>query len=454
MHVRHVHIIPYFVLKSPDPCSLSRILLRLRFPECQYHHRLNRIHVFFSRSIVITIMCRASLLLFFIMMIGWSFCEDLNFFSSNNDISFDEIEPNLSNGLFSESSESNIDDDLFVTDDLLNVEQASSPTESVHDEFFAAADDASKCSSFSPSRKIRARSAAADSCSTNPERYLDVRTDEDVKKYWCSESGFLGFANIPVCNLSPNTQTTSNPNIWADPKTSPPPVGFYTLPVCRIRKFHFFFIYVKCMWGTFEFSRSCIAETIPESFWKFSWTWSLLQMKNNKQLTFERERKMILVTPLNYIICDDDLAYCCQSVLSLYTHLITYDVGVGYFCVRAFRKASHPYPWFAPKNFARWTLLDEQTIYLYIYIYTREKAKKFWLSTKWYLRCTYNTLIVHGLKNGKIPEWLRTEELLSPVGGARMTLGGESVRWWAWAPWTDSNQMYVDCSIYYVLRLI
>lgn len=189
-------------------------------------------------------------------MTVWSFCEDLNLFPSNNndDISFDAIEPSFSDNLFSGNSESNVDDDLFATDDSLNTE-IPLPNDSVD---HVSADDHPNCSASSTlSRRIRAR---LDSCPANPpskERYLDVRTDEDVKKYWCSETGLLGFGNIPVCNLLPTAEKTSVPKGWTDFQTSPPPVVFYILPLCRMSKF------ISLFGAIFEFSR--IAEEFESS---------------------------------------------------------------------------------------------------------------------------------------------------------------------------------------------
>jgi hypothetical protein len=60
------------------------------------------------------------------------------------------------------------------------------------------ADIADDCAFISsPASRIRAR---ADSCPGQSQApFLDVQTDDDVKKYWCSESKFVGFGNIPVC---------------------------------------------------------------------------------------------------------------------------------------------------------------------------------------------------------------------------------------------------------------
>lgn len=177
-------------------------------------------------------MYHACLLLVLILMKVWGSCQNMNFFSSSNDISFDEIEPDLSDALFANEAELDINGSPLVNDDLLNNE-GSLPTEPFSDNFLAANDDPN-CLFSSLSRRIRARS---DSCSANPEKYLVVRTAEDVKKYWCSESDMLGFANIPVCNLLPTAGVKpSEVGPWPEIDISSIPVGFISLAYCRISK--------------------------------------------------------------------------------------------------------------------------------------------------------------------------------------------------------------------------
>ena len=164
----------------------------------------------------------------------WVSCEDINFFSLDDDTSVDKIEPNLSDVLFTNEAEFNMNDNPLANDQLLNSD-ASFAIEPFSDNFLMASDEPN-CSSFSSlSRRIRARS---DSCSANPEKYLVVRTAEDLKKYWCSESVALGFANIPVCSLvygafgvRPSEQAP-----WPEIDISSIPKGFLTLTKCKISK--------------------------------------------------------------------------------------------------------------------------------------------------------------------------------------------------------------------------
>ena len=173
--------------------------------------------------VVIIIMRRATILLILILdlMTGPSSCDDVDIFSSNNDLTFDEVESNLSDGLFTNEAGSDIGDNLF--DDFLAVDDSSCP------------------SSFTLSRRrirIRSDSCSATQSGSNPERYLDVRTDEDVKKYWCSESNYAGFSNIPVCNILIGAKFPSNAFLHPDLEFSEVPAGFLTLTQCRISKFY------------------------------------------------------------------------------------------------------------------------------------------------------------------------------------------------------------------------
>ena len=182
-------------------------------------------------------MCRASLLLLLTMVKVWGSCEDLNFFSANNDVLFDEVEPNLPDGFFANEAYLDFNGSPLVNDHLLN-DEGSLPTEPVSDNFLAA-DDSTNCSSLSSfSRRIRVRSG---SCSAKSERYIDVKTAEDVKKYWCSENDSLGFANIPVCNLLPTAGVKpSELAPWPEIDISSIPAGFISLAYCRISKFFHF----------------------------------------------------------------------------------------------------------------------------------------------------------------------------------------------------------------------
>lgn len=171
-------------------------------------------------------MRRAAILLVLILHVitCQSSYDDMDIFSSNNDFSLDEIESNLLDSLSTNEAGSTIGDNTL-------------------DDFLALDDDSSCPSSFSPSRRrIRTRSDSS-SCSAtqswsnnNPERYLDVRTDEDVQKYWCSESNYAGFSNIPVCNLLPRAKIPSNLLLHPDLEFVNVPAGFLTLTLCQISK--------------------------------------------------------------------------------------------------------------------------------------------------------------------------------------------------------------------------
>lgn len=176
-------------------------------------------------------MCRLFYLVILIMMTVRSSCEDWDFFSSNNDLSLDDIEPNLpDDGSFANDFDLNIADDPSVNDDLSNIEEPY-PIEEYSNNFLTAGNDLD-CSSLSLlSRGVRARSD--NSCAAEPEKYLIVKTDADVQKYWCSKTSILGFANIPVCNLLNAGVRPSEQSPWPDIDYSTLPTGFTTLSLCR-----------------------------------------------------------------------------------------------------------------------------------------------------------------------------------------------------------------------------
>ena len=127
-------------------------------------------------------------------------------------------------------------DDLIITDSDLDL--------------LTDKDSVCSFSSLSSSRRIRAR---LDFCAQPPPekapRYLEVKTAEDVKKYWCSQTDILGIANIPVCSLFPDLVgvTPSENTRWHDLSSFPstPPSGFVTLLQCRLSKFQFFYPALK-----------------------------------------------------------------------------------------------------------------------------------------------------------------------------------------------------------------
>lgn len=184
-------------------------------------------------------------LLFLVVMTALSSSEDSNLFSSNNDMWFDEAERNMSDDFFVNESELNVADNPFVNDNPLNIEE-SYLTKQVSDDFLLA-DEYSDCPLLSlPSGRTRERS---DSCTAKTETYLEVKKDEDVKKYWCSKGSVLGFANIPVCNLLALGVRPSEQTPWPDNDFPSIPSGFVNLALCRISKF----IHV---WGTFALTAS------------------------------------------------------------------------------------------------------------------------------------------------------------------------------------------------------
>lgn len=201
------------------------------------------------------------LILILNLMTKWSYCEDSDFFSSNeNLLSFNEVEPDFSSDddLFTNEIGFNTGDNFFVDDDeddgFLNAE-SSLPIESVPTDLLATDRNPPNCFSLSLSslsrRQIRARSSAvcpaqsgsSGSSGSNvvpPETYLNVRTDEDVQKYWCSESDHTGFSNIPVCNLIPVPGVASDILLGSDLQDVVLPKGYLTLVLVQISKFSFF----------------------------------------------------------------------------------------------------------------------------------------------------------------------------------------------------------------------
>lgn len=200
------------------------------------------------------------------LMAGWSSCEGLNiFFSNDNLLSLDTVEPDLysDENLFTNEVGSNIGDNTLTDDDdddgFLTAEEPF-PIDSIPNDFSVTNNDPPNCFSSSSlsRRRIRTRSSVAEenngvcpasqsgssgSTGSNshdtPGKYLDVQTDEDVQKYWCSESDHVGFSNIPVCNILPLRGIPSDKLLHQDLKSVALPVGFLTLAVVRISKFFF-----------------------------------------------------------------------------------------------------------------------------------------------------------------------------------------------------------------------
>ena len=158
--------------------------------------------------------------------------QESDLFSLDDHLLSDEAESNRPDDLFASNSGSGITDDLFLNDVSSNLDEMSL-TGSIPDDFQIADSDLlsppndPECSwSPSSSNRLRAREGPfcrQDSATKNaPPRYLEVKTDDDVKKYWCSETSIVGFANLPVCNRA--TILPSSPS-W-----------FVTLALCRLSK--------------------------------------------------------------------------------------------------------------------------------------------------------------------------------------------------------------------------
>lgn len=242
--------------------------------------------------------------------------------------------------LFSENDwevESNIPDDLFANepgldtlDDFsLDVDESYLAMQTwddlIPDSDLLADNDVDCSFSSLSSRSIRARSDS-DSCVQAQEKtpeYLVVKTAEDVKKYWCSETNVLGFTNIPVCSLLPDQVgvTPTENTRWLDLEPPSTPSGFFTLIPCRISKF-----------------LSARPKRNPCS--KFTTLLKIIK-KNSRTLTrsFANSIGYDIVTPANYIICADDRAYCCNRFLPFEVDKLTADRGTGFLCSPAFRMA-------------------------------------------------------------------------------------------------------------------
>lgn len=134
-----------------------------------------------------------------------------------------DLDSNVNDDLFSYVSGSGIVDDVFISDLLPDMNEPLS-TQNIPNDFFVTdpnllADDVRDCTS-SLSR-VRTRS---DFCAKE-RHYFDVRTAEDVQKYWCSELIINGFAFIPVCNL------------WLDGAITDPKTLFTSLQIGRLSRF-------------------------------------------------------------------------------------------------------------------------------------------------------------------------------------------------------------------------
>lgn len=138
---------------------------------------------------------------------------------SNAELLASEIGPNMDDNLFANDSGSDI-----VNDDLSSDVDESFLTEQTPDDFQITdsdllADDGHDCSL--PSSRVRARS---DFCAKETHIF-EVKTNEDVKKYWCSQTDLVGLANIPVCNK------------WTGGVITTPATSIVFLQLCKLSKF-------------------------------------------------------------------------------------------------------------------------------------------------------------------------------------------------------------------------
>jgi hypothetical protein len=163
------------------------------------------------------------------------FGDDVESNLENPYIAFDGSVPDTGDFLF-DGSVPDTGDLLFDGPDLGTVKESYVEDFQTMDENLIA-DSADDCGSiFSRASRIRARANICPSQSQSP--YLDVQTDEDVKRYWCSGSILDNFANIPVCKkhitgLNPSDRTMI-PTI--DGVSTPAP-GFHYLPFCTPSRF-------------------------------------------------------------------------------------------------------------------------------------------------------------------------------------------------------------------------
>lgn len=160
---------------------------------------------------------------FFILRVSNTQSSDLFF---DDELLASDFEPNMQDDLFASDSGPDIVDDPFISDPSSDVIEPSFPEQNPDDfhmtDSSLPADGVRDCSSSS--RRFRPRS---DIC-PKEMHFFDVRTDADVKKYWCSHINIEGFAGIPVCNL------------WLDGIESDPDTSGLQLHICRLSRFVFF----------------------------------------------------------------------------------------------------------------------------------------------------------------------------------------------------------------------
>ena len=134
-----------------------------------------------------------------------------------------DLESNVNDDLFTYDSGSGIVDDAFISDLLPDMNEPLS-MQQIPDDLYVTdqnlrPDDVRDCTSSSS--RVRARSNFC----AKERHYFDVRTAEDVQKYWCSQIIIDGSALIPVCN------------IWLEGAITNPETLFTSLQIGRLSRF-------------------------------------------------------------------------------------------------------------------------------------------------------------------------------------------------------------------------
>lgn len=150
-----------------------------------------------------------------------TFSRDLDLFSDPAAVFVNEADSNPKENLWTEDSGLDTLEDLFVNNDLDTLddllvnddpfvsdidesdltEQISNANDLLATDYNLLVDNSDNCGFMtSPPSRNRARSGVC----RNPDDELSdaITTDAQIKRYWCSESGFLAFGNIPVCKKS------------------------------------------------------------------------------------------------------------------------------------------------------------------------------------------------------------------------------------------------------------
>lgn len=182
-------------------------------------------------------------LLSLILLTTLTSSQDASLFSTTDLAALDQIDLNISDDAFP----SDTDDDFPLDDDPFLVNEIQFPNDldvDVTDPNLLAADDhALSCSALTVSSSPARNRARSDACppqgpQETPLTYLDVTTDENVKKYWCSKQDPVAFGNIPVCLLPKGYALPSSMTPWRDIEFVLPPLGYETVFKGRLSKFY------------------------------------------------------------------------------------------------------------------------------------------------------------------------------------------------------------------------